>query len=82
MKKNLKINSTNKKPLDPKNYMAQDIEQKKKVEAKAALKNYAYYMRYKIKGVKDALAKTEDAIEQTIDWLHKNQLAETDELRG
>ena len=61
--------------------MAQDIEQKKKVEAKAALKNYAYYMRYKIKGVKDALAKTEDAIEQTIDWLHGNQLAETDELR-
>ena len=57
MKKNLKINSTNKKPLDPKNYMAQDIEQKKKVEAKAALKNYAYYMRYKIKGVKDALTK-------------------------
>ncbi|KAL4610473.1 hypothetical protein ACB092_08G052700 [Castanea dentata] len=75
-----KVKEIDKKALDPRNYMALDIEQKKQVDAKAALKNYAYYMRYKIKGAKDALAKTEDAIEQTIDWLHRNQLAETDEL--
>jgi hypothetical protein len=34
------------------NYMAQDNEQYKNVEAKAALKNCAYYMRYKIRGVR------------------------------
>jgi heat shock protein 1/8 len=62
------------------NYMAQDNEQDKNVEAKAALKNCAYYMRYKIRGVKNALAKTEDAIEQTIHWLQRNQFAEANEF--
>ena len=62
------------------NYMAQDNEQDKNVEAKAALKNCAYYMKYKIRGVKNALAKTEDAIEQTIHWLQRNQFAEANEF--
>ena len=62
------------------NYMAQDNEQDKNVEAKAALKNCAYYMKYKIRGVKNALAKTEDATEQTIHWLQRNQFAEANEF--
>ncbi|KAK4606420.1 hypothetical protein RGQ29_000596 [Quercus rubra] len=61
-------------------YMAEDKEHKKKNEAKNALENCAHYMRYKINDVKNALTKTEDAIEQTILWLNRNQLAEADEF--
>ncbi|XP_042453799.1 heat shock cognate 70 kDa protein 2-like isoform X2 [Zingiber officinale] len=58
-----------------------------KVETKNALENYAYNMRNTIKGDKIAskLAaadkkKIEDAIEQEIQWLDGNQLAEADEF--
>ncbi|THU46320.1 hypothetical protein C4D60_Mb09t03680 [Musa balbisiana] len=68
-------------------YKAEDEEHKKKVEAKNALENYAYNMRNTIKDEKIAskLAdadkkKIEDAIEQAIQWLDGNQLAEADEF--
>ncbi|XP_059429571.1 heat shock cognate 70 kDa protein 2-like isoform X1 [Corylus avellana] len=58
----------------------EDREHGKKVEAKKALENCAYYMRYRIRDVKNALAETEDAIEQTIHWLGRNQLVEAHEF--
>ncbi|RYR03157.1 hypothetical protein Ahy_B06g081994 isoform A [Arachis hypogaea] len=54
-------------------YKSEDEEHKKKVEAKNALENYAYNMRNTVK-------KIEDAIEQSIQWLDSNQLAEADEF--
>ncbi|PIA45993.1 hypothetical protein AQUCO_01600334v1 [Aquilegia coerulea] len=68
-------------------YKAEDEEHKKKVEAKNALENYAYNMRNTIKDEKvggklsaDDKKKIEDAIEQAIQWVDGNQLAETDEF--
>lgn len=68
-------------------YKAEDEEVKKKVEAKNALENYAYNMRNtvkdeKIAGKLDAAdkGKIESAVNEAIDWLEKNQLAEVDEL--
>ncbi|PIA45995.1 hypothetical protein AQUCO_01600336v1 [Aquilegia coerulea] len=68
-------------------YKAEDEEHKQKVEAKNALENYAYNMRNTIKDEKvggklsaDDKKKIEDAIEQAIQWLDGNQLAETDEF--
>uniref|UniRef100_A0A6V7QTR8 Heat shock cognate 70 kDa protein 2-like n=1 Tax=Ananas comosus var. bracteatus TaxID=296719 RepID=A0A6V7QTR8_ANACO len=68
-------------------YKSEDEEHKKKVEAKNAFENYAYNMRNTIKDDKIAskLAATdkkkiEDAIEQAIQWLDSNQLAEADEF--
>ncbi|KAF5463431.1 hypothetical protein F2P56_019346 [Juglans regia] len=52
------------------------------VEAKNALESCAYYMRYKMRAVKNDLTKTEDAIEQTILWLDRNQNAETGEFEN
>ncbi|KAJ0100869.1 hypothetical protein Patl1_06364 [Pistacia atlantica] len=64
-------------------YKAEDEEQKKKVEARNALENYAYNMRNTVKdekiGSKLAGAdkkKIEDAIDEAIQWLDGNQLAE------
>ncbi|GKV08148.1 hypothetical protein SLEP1_g19823 [Rubroshorea leprosula] len=68
-------------------YKAEDEEHKKKVEAKNALENYAYNMRNTIKDEKISAKlpaadkkKIEDAIEQAIQWLDGNQLAEADEF--
>ncbi|KAF2318742.1 hypothetical protein GH714_010427 [Hevea brasiliensis] len=68
-------------------YKAEDEEHKKKVEAKNALENYAYNMRNTVKDEKissklspDDKKKIEDAIEQAIQWLDANQLAEADEF--
>ncbi|KAF3957515.1 hypothetical protein CMV_017479 [Castanea mollissima] len=68
-------------------YKAEDEEHKKKVEAKNALENYAYNMRNTIKDDKIAAKlpaadkkKIEDAIDQAIQWLDGNQLAEADEF--
>ncbi|KAH7547534.1 hypothetical protein FEM48_Zijuj01G0320000 [Ziziphus jujuba var. spinosa] len=68
-------------------YKAEDEEVKKKVEAKNSLENYAYNMRNTIKDEKFAgkldpsdKQKIEKAIEETIEWLDRNQLAEVDEL--
>nr|GMC80605.1 heat shock cognate 70 kDa protein 2 [Ipomoea batatas]GMD44018.1 heat shock cognate 70 kDa protein 2 [Ipomoea batatas] len=68
-------------------YKSEDEDHKKKVEAKNALENYSYNMRNTVNddkiGSKLAPAdkkKIEDAIEQTIQWLDGNQLAEADEF--
>ncbi|KAM7254118.1 hypothetical protein ACFE04_031800 [Oxalis oulophora] len=68
-------------------YKAEDEEVKKKVEAKNALENYAYNMRNTVKDEKFAgkldpadKGKIEKAIDESIEWLDSNQLAEVDEL--
>ncbi|KAL2462199.1 Heat shock 70 kDa protein 5 [Abeliophyllum distichum] len=68
-------------------YKAEDESMKKKVEAKNAVENYAYNMRNTIKDEKIAgkldpadKQKIEKAIDEAIDWLDRNQLAEVDEL--
>ncbi|VAI04597.1 unnamed protein product [Triticum turgidum subsp. durum] len=68
-------------------YKSEDEEHKKKVESKNALENYAYNMRNTIKDDKiasklaaDDKKKIEDAIDQAIQWLDGNQLAEADEF--
>ncbi|KHG09207.1 Heat shock 70 kDa 1 -like protein [Gossypium arboreum] len=68
-------------------YKSEDEEHKKKVDAKNALENYAYNMRNTVKdekiGAKLAAAdkkKIEDAIDEAIQWLDNNQLAEADEF--
>ena len=57
------------------------------MEAKNALENYAYNMRNTIKDEKIASKlpagdkkKIEDAVEEAIEWLGSNQLAEIDEF--
>ncbi|KAH6771943.1 heat shock protein 70B [Perilla frutescens var. hirtella] len=68
-------------------YRAEDEAAKKKVEAKNALENYAYSMRNTIKDEKIASKLAagdkqtmEKAIDEAIEWLERNQLAEVDEL--
>ncbi|XP_048331791.2 heat shock cognate 70 kDa protein [Ziziphus jujuba] len=68
-------------------YKAEDEQVKKKVEAKNALENYAYNMRTTIKddnfaGKLDPAdkQKIEKAIDETVDWVERNQLAEVDEF--
>ncbi|RVW87405.1 Heat shock cognate 70 kDa protein [Vitis vinifera] len=68
-------------------YKSEDEEHKKKVDAKNALENYAYNMRNTVKDEKIGAKlppadkkKIEDAIEQAIQWLDNNQLAEADEF--
>ncbi|KAL2483158.1 putative mediator of RNA polymerase II transcription subunit 37c [Forsythia ovata] len=68
-------------------YKFDDEEQKKKVKVKNALENYAYNMMNTVKDEKIASKlpeadkkKIEDAIEQAIQWLDGNQLAEADEF--
>ncbi|MBA0754104.1 hypothetical protein Gogos_021863, partial [Gossypium gossypioides] len=68
-------------------YRAEDELVKKKVEAKNALENYAYNIRNTIKDDKiggkldpSDKGKMEKAIDETIEWLDRNQLAEVDEL--
>ncbi|KAK6267774.1 hypothetical protein QUC31_011934 [Theobroma cacao] len=68
-------------------YKAEDEEVKKKVEAKNSLENYAYNMRNTVKDEKFAgkldpsdKQKIEKAIDETVEWLDRNQLAEVDEF--
>merc|ERR1712054_483584 len=68
-------------------YKAEDEDHKKKVEAKNALENYAYNMRNtvndeKVSGKIDAADKETitKAIDDAINWLDANQLAEIDEF--
>ncbi|KAF8410546.1 hypothetical protein HHK36_003077 [Tetracentron sinense] len=69
-------------------YKFEDEEHKMKVESKNALENYAYSVRNTTKdekiGAKLAPAdkkKIEDVIEEAIQWLDNNQLAEADEFK-
>ncbi|OIT06630.1 PREDICTED: heat shock 70 kDa protein [Nicotiana attenuata] len=68
-------------------YKAEDESMKKKVEAKNALENYAYNMRNTVRDEKFSgkldpsdKQKIEKAVDETIDWLEGNQLAEVDEF--
>ncbi|CAN6563921.1 unnamed protein product [Malus baccata var. baccata] len=72
---------------DAEKYRAEDEEVKKKVEAKNALENYAYNMRNTVRDDKFAgkldpadKEKIEKAVDDAINWLEGNQLAEVDEL--
>eukprot|EP00253_Pinus_taeda_P017287 PITA_17287 len=72
---------------DSETYKAEDEEHKKKLEAKNSLENYVYNVRNTIRDDKIAAkldpsdkTKIEDALEQTIQWLDNNQLADADEF--
>lgn len=70
---------------DAERYKAEDEEVKKKVDAKNSLENYAYSMRNTVRDEKLKLdpadkEKIEKAVNATIEWLDRNQLAEVDEL--
>merc|ERR1711935_855450 len=68
-------------------YASEDEANKKKVESKNGLENYCYSMRNTLQEEKlqdkfEAGDKTkiETAVQETLDWLDKNQLAEKDEF--
>ncbi|KAH7438000.1 hypothetical protein KP509_05G100400 [Ceratopteris richardii] len=72
---------------DAEKYKSEDEEHKKKVDSKNSLENYAYNMRNTIRDEKIAdkldpadKKKIEDAVEEAIQWLDHNQLAEADEF--
>merc|ERR1712226_347280 len=70
-------------------YRAEDEQNKAKVEAKNGLENYCFQMRNSLSddklkdkfeaGDKEAIEK---AVQETLDWLDKNQLAEKDEFEA
>merc|ERR1711972_200875 len=70
-------------------YRAEDESNKAKIEAKNGLENYCFTMRNtlneeKLKEKFEAgdKEKIESAVQETLDWLDKNQLAEKDEFEG
>merc|ERR1712061_887412 len=70
-------------------YKAEDEANKKKVEAKNGLENYCFTMRNTLNEEKlkekfegDDKDKIEKAVQDTLDWLDKNQLAEADEFEA
>ncbi|XP_020231285.1 heat shock 70 kDa protein [Cajanus cajan] len=72
---------------DAERYKAEDEEVKKKVEAKNSLENYAYNMRNTIRDEKiggklgaEEKQRIEKAVEDAIEWLEGNQLAEVEEF--
>merc|ERR1711916_212389 len=67
--------------------MGEDEENKAKIEAKNGLENYCFTMRNTLQEEKlkdkfeaDDKDKIEKAIQEALDWLDKNQLAEKDEF--
>merc|ERR1711992_249076 len=59
------------------------------IEAKNGLENYCFTMRNTLQEEKlqdkfeaDDKSKIETAVQETLDWLDKNQLAEKDEFEG
>jgi len=68
-------------------YRAEDEANKAKIEAKNGLENYCFTMRNTLQEEKlkdkfeaDDKDKIEKAIQEALDWLDKNQLAEKDEF--
>ncbi|CAI5460679.1 unnamed protein product [Closterium sp. Yama58-4] len=68
-------------------YKDDDEQHKKRVEAKNALENYSYGMRNTVRDDKiggklspEDKKAIEKAVDDTIDWLDKNQLADVDEF--
>merc|ERR1712177_78941 len=70
-------------------FKAEDETQKQKIEAKNGLENYCFTMRNTLQEEKlkdkfegDDKDKIEKAIQEALDWLDKNQLAEKDEFEA
>merc|ERR1711907_226735 len=70
-------------------YASEDSKLKEKVEAKNSLENYCFTMRNTLQEekLKDKFEagdkeKIEKAIQESLDWLDKNQLAEKDEFEA
>merc|ERR1719161_2868046 len=70
-------------------YKAEDEANKQKIEAKNGLENYCYSMRNTLQEEKlqdkfegDDKDKIEKAVQETLDWLDKNQMAEKDEFEA
>merc|ERR1719271_2254574 len=70
-------------------YRSEDEANKNKIEAKNGLENYCFTMRNTLQEEKlkekfegDDKDKIEKAVQDTLDWLDKNQLAEKDEFEA
>merc|ERR1712151_1210451 len=70
-------------------YRAEDEQNKSKIEAKNGLENYCFTMRNTLSEEKlqdkfegDDKEKIEKAVQDTLDWLDKNQLAGKDEFEA
>jgi L1 cell adhesion molecule like protein len=70
-------------------YAAEDEQNKKKIEAKNGLENYCFSMRNTMQEEKlkdkfegDDKDKIDKALTETLDWLERNQMAETDEFEA
>merc|ERR1712054_15213 len=70
-------------------YAAEDSKLKEKVEAKNGLENYCFTMRNTLQEekLKDKFEagdkeKIEKAVQDALDWLDKNQMAEKDEFEA
>merc|ERR1712124_149377 len=70
-------------------YRAEDEKAKTKIEAKNGLENYCFTMRNTLQEEKlkekfegDDKDKIEKAVQEALDWLDKNQLAEKDEFEA
>merc|ERR1711879_739383 len=70
-------------------YAAEDEANRTKVEAKNGLENYCFTMRNTLQEEKlqdkfeaDDKSKIETAVQEALDWLDKNQLAEKDEFEN
>ncbi|KMZ65988.1 70 kDa heat shock protein [Zostera marina] len=80
-------NEIEKMVLEAEKYRLEDMEHKKKIEAKNALEKYAYNMMSNIHQEKYSSRfhvsdkkMIEDAVNDAISWLDNNQLAEADEF--
>jgi L1 cell adhesion molecule like protein len=70
-------------------YREEDEQNKSKIEAKNGLENYCFTMRNTLQEEKlkekfegDDKDKIEKAVQEALDWLDKNQLAEKDEFEA
>merc|ERR1711890_22151 len=70
-------------------YREEDEQQKVKIEAKNGLENYCFTMRDTLQEEKlkdkfegDDKDKVEKAVQEALDWLDKNQLAEKNEIEA
>merc|ERR1711897_29776 len=70
-------------------YRAEDEANRMKIEAKNGLENYCFTMRNTLQEEKlkekfegGDKEKIESAVQETLDWLDKNQLAEKDEFEA
>merc|ERR1711924_538801 len=62
-------------------YKSEDEDHRKKIEAKNSLENYCYSMRNTLKDSKvEGKEKLNKAIDEAIEWLDANQLAEVEEF--